>query len=269
MRGQENVVYRVEVLILRHLDSAEPARVEPALPDLGAALDPQVPARAGHETPFDPLWPGPEDSQLLPPVGPFPIAEDSLSSVRLIGERGEQMDAVWRNLRLSAQFRPEAFLSWEQPAIEPFPLLRLHSPEIYLTDDPFAAQRAMNRSPAAADAQEIEPPQLLFTYQPGNGKFSLTPIPEPRVHYVLDGTVQLRRTRFLHFDIDLAYYPPPAPLPGSAGPPLRAQLLGYPAYRIHQSRQVRTGRLEYFDAPFIGALVRISEVELQREELTP
>lgn len=266
--AQEETGYRIELLILRNLDTVAEPKLVAELPDLSQALDLEERQAAEEAISEDPFYPGPPDAELLPPVGPSPDVEIPWADIHLVGERSEQMNSVWRNLRLSAEFRPEAFLAWEQPAEEPFPLLRVHNQEILLVDDPFEMMRPLRPVPDE-DPEEggRQWSGYVFNYQPDSGGLVLGQLPEPRYHYVLDGTVRLRRSRFLHFELDLGYFLPlPAGLSGIAGPPLLAEFQGFPEYELRQSRQVRTGRMEYFDSPVLGALVWITEFEYPEEE---
>lgn len=251
--AQDKTGYRVELLVLRHLEGNAEPRSVPDLPDLSNVLDPlsgSGPNDDAAGVTEDPFYLGPPDAELLPPVGPFPDAQGPWSDLVFLEQRSERMNAVWRNLRLSGEFRPEAFLAWEQPAEEPFPELRVHNEEVLLIEDPYAAARATD-SP------------YVFHYDLEHGALRLAPIPEPAYHYVLDGSVRLRRTRFLHFDLDLAFWAGAAGTPaGMAGPPLRADYGGYRAYELRQSRQVRTDRMEYFDSPVLGALLWVTEIEM-------
>jgi hypothetical protein len=118
--------------------------------------------------------------------------------------------------------------------------------------------------------------------------------------YRLDGTVQLRRSRFLHVDLDLEYRldgpawerdfptrvpmglpegfewvgePPatgasgpggdPAPAEGAAEAPATTAVEEREPFRLHrlrQSRQVRTDTMQYFDSAYLGAIVRVTTI---------
>ncbi len=107
-----------------------------------------------------------------------------------------------------------------------------------------------------------------FQYSLESGEVKLAPLPEPRLHYVVEGAVSLRRSRFLHFDLDLDYrMPAPATVLDIPGPPYLPEYQGHLVHELKQSRQVRTERMEYFDSPVLSALVWISEVERAEEEL--
>jgi hypothetical protein len=89
----------------------------------------------------------------------------------------------------------------------------------------------------------------------------------------LDGSEQLRRSRFLHIDVDLEYRSEAIEIePGTpAGPELVTTarpdpVAGAPPepYRVHhlrQSRQVKSNEIHYFDSAYLGALVRVTPIE--------
>jgi hypothetical protein len=85
--------------------------------------------------------------------------------------------------------------------------------------------------------------------------------------YRLDGSVQLRRSRFLHLYLDIEYRetgPWMAPGPASPGGILDVQpgeaFSPYTVFTLQQNRQVRTGRMQYFDTPQFGALVLVTAI---------
>ena len=97
---------------------------------------------------------------------------------------------------------------------------------------------------------------------------------------MLDGKASLVRSRFLHLDLDLQIREPvfetdpfndesePALLPAAnpdglvtgTAPP---RPTGFEFHHLNQRRQVRSGRMEYFDSPVIGVLAWITPIELE------
>jgi hypothetical protein len=260
--AQEEAAYRVEVIVLRHLDAAATPAVQAEPRDFSTALDLLL-RKQNHETVQASkalLFPY-TNIELLPapPLQLSAQTDGPWADVILLENRSEQMSTVWRNLRLSENFRPEAFLGWEQSAEEPFPLLRVHNEEILEVEDLYAFARSY---PRGAEANGRAEPARVFHYSIQDASVTLIPIPDPITHYVVEGALKLRRTRFLHIDIDLEMRSRArAAQPGPAGPPLLPQYQGYEVHTLKQSRQVRTGRLEYFDSPVLGALVRVIELE--------
>lgn len=63
------------------------------------------------------------------------------------------------------------------------------------------------------------------------------------------GSVRLRVTRFLHLDVDMAYFPPAAD-PDAAATHVRLQ----------ESRKIKFNEVHYFDHPLFGVMVQVSRV---------
>ncbi len=267
--------FRVDVMVFRLLEAANAPSYSDAIPEHGPAIDlSRLHSGGGMPAALaDPVFPGPEDHQVLPPVGPFP---DDLpfSRIRYLEEGSEQIRAAWRNLRLSAEYRPELLLSWEQPNDSDSPLVFLHNEQVLAVEDPWLPLRTVPPLRAVEQPEGDEPGQwavdYLFLYDLPGGSVRLTTMPLPRDRYQIEGTVRLRRERFLHIDLDLTWTAPaPGVDPASAGVPLRAEYLGYEVYSLKQSRQVRKERMEYFDSPYLGVLVLINEFEPVEAEVAP
>ncbi|MEJ2400971.1 MAG: CsiV family protein [Xanthomonadales bacterium] len=230
--------YRVEVIVLSHLQHAEAPREVATVRDYGDALDFLTPeATADDEAPESAATPTPE-----PPVGETdtpgddPLAESPTTdtaaaeppAVVHIEELGEVMQDAWRRLRLSGPFRPLVALAWEQADTPPFPQLRVHDQDVVMAQDPWAAVRVRLEAGEPVDAwfeAGLVPPLPPLppddvAASPGTGTALDAALPEnsddadpaaallerlppPRLFYALDGTVSLVRSRFLHFHIDL------------------------------------------------------------------
>ncbi len=79
-------------------------------------------------------------AELLQETGPELLPdedqpEDPWADVIAVEDMSDVMRETWRRLRLSAPFRPEQYLSWEQSANEPFPSLRIHDPDVLLIEN--------------------------------------------------------------------------------------------------------------------------------------
>lgn len=70
------------------------------------------------------------------------------------------------------------------------------------------------------------------------------------------GNVRLRVTRFLHADVDLAYFAPTLATVGAAATHVRLQ----------ESRKIRLNEVHYFDHPLFGVLLQVSRVGGADEE---
>jgi hypothetical protein len=125
--------YRVEIIVLNHLQhDALPDEVTP-LRDYSAALDFLAPAvegddgdgveagsEAGGDDPGAGQASGPADVGDGGVVDSEP-AGDPWQVVEHLPELGPEMQEAWRRLRLSGPFRPLQFLAWEQGGAAPFP----------------------------------------------------------------------------------------------------------------------------------------------------
>lgn len=229
-----------ELLVAEEPGVEKPGADEPHATDLGVTQ-----ASPEQETGAELL---PEENQ----------PEDPWADVVAVQEMSDVMREAWRRLRLSAPFRPEQYLAWEQSADDPFPSLRIHDQDVVLIDDPCAELRETDAVDAEEEA-EVEPE-----------------LPDPTLFYRLDGTVMLRRLRFLHLDLDLELREAvfdeqvltPAPFlsveseTSELEPPLPTSFL---IHQLKQSRQVKSQRMEYFDSPVLGVLVWITPFELEDE----
>jgi hypothetical protein len=279
--------YRVEILVLTHLQhEAIPAEVD-SLRDFSESLDflkaeddeesgedekdtanPDAKTASGLEAGESEQDPG---SDLLPDTE---LEEEPWADVEAVETMSEVMQQTWRRLRLSAPFRPQQYLSWEQGRDEPFPLLRIHDEEVILTNDPYADLRE-------TDAVDEETNKTVVFSDQGNllpGDALEEPeLPGPTLFYRIDGTVMLRRTRFLHLDLDLVLRAAVFDDPAEALPPVLSQgsrpgeleeapePTSFLIHKLEQSRQVKSNRMEYFDGAVLSALAWISSVAVEDE----
>lgn len=305
----QDIRYRVELLVLMHLDHGEPPERADWLADYSAAVDLLAPEEEPPPPCPDPeaLTAGDlaeevtvagapaEDAAASP--GDTSTAQDAMpddlpeepppdpNALFRVEEMGPEMQDAWRRLRLSAGFRPLQYLSWEQGSQPPFPEIRVHGEEVAYVDDPYAELRA-----AALEAElesELQQEQQAETEGPQIGdddpvceEPEADPFPEPTVHFALDGSASLVRSRFLHLQLDMQMREPvfetEAPAGEAAPPSLPATFVdgadtgllpprpaGFELHGLDQRRQVRSGRMEYFDSPVIGVLAWITPIELE------
>ena len=227
------------------------------------------------------------DSELFPDED---LPEEPWADVIAVASMSDVMIEAWRRLRLSALFRPEQYLSWEQSADEPFPSLRIHDLEVLLIDDPYADLREIEAVDAEEEIEQEDEKTVLFTDQAielpvdamaqADGESAEeSELPEPTLFYRIDGTVTLRRMRFLHLDLDLELRQAvfdeqpltPAPIVNGESDTNEQELPLPSSFLIHklkQSRQVKSQRMEYFDSPVLGVLAWITSFEIEDEAET-
>lgn len=189
-----------------------------------------------------------------------------------VGEASSTFSNLWNRLQRLDAYEPLTMQAWMQTRIDYHPPVRVHDAEVI--------------------AEEIHfPGQVVAFDLTGNDLFA----PYRRPLYRLDGSVQLRRSRFLHLHLDLEYRldvppaltPPDPPLaeltllgpiarasgeeaaaPGVSDPVMDesgTEAEGARVHRLNQSRQVRTDTMLYFDTAYLGVLARVTAVAPERE----
>jgi len=295
--------YRVEVLVLKHLQGEDQAEEVTWLKDYSSALDFLAPQPepvdtvdpecipSGADEPIQPAGDGagpeaadtaPADEKMTAELSADEPPEEAIdpNAVVHVEEMGPEMQEAWRRLRLSGPFRPLQYLAWEQGSEEPFPELRLHDSEIVLADDPYADLRELEEYGVPEDAASLEDntgPSSEDTACEDPGSIA-DALPDPTYYYALDGTVSLVRSRFLHLELDLQMRDPVMPAAYAAGTETRpGQQLregagsasaplrpeSFLVHELAQRRQVRSARMEYFDGPVIGVLAWITTIPLE------
>ncbi len=107
---------------------------------------------------------------------------DLPDDMRVIDEKSTTMDGVWRRLRSSQTYQPMVYAAWEQNRIDYYPPIRIHDQQVIDTQ---------LRPPTHIVMADLTAPDPLDAYR--------------STFYQLDGSLQLRRSRFLHVFIDLEF----------------------------------------------------------------
>jgi len=159
-------------------------------------------------------------------------------------QKGARMDGVWRRLRSSKGYRPLLFAAWQQNRTDYYPPMRIHD-EIIMDEQLRPLTNIMIADLVAEDPLGA----YLSTY------------------YRLDGTLQLRRSRFLHLYLDLEIReknqqtePDTQASFFEITDPALSDSVGHDIYSLQQNRQIRSGQLQYFDTPYFGALVLVTAI---------
>lgn len=190
---------------------------------------------------------------------------------------------IWTRLQRLADYEPLLRMTFEQTMFDYHPAVRVHNEvvmgrELHFPADIIYLDLA---SYPLADPNDPDPPGVdLFAD-------FMQPL------YQLDGTLRMRRSRFLHLDMDLEYRlpgpswarefdilepgfewlgsPPEPVLPAQDSPSEDAVMVLDPSlepplsepfelHRLQQSRQIRSNTLQYFDSAFLGAIVRVTPI---------
>lgn len=252
----ESGAYRIEVIVFRNLDAtAEPEKVVALrsfshFPDLENNKTTAVETQAGSAGDI-----------YTPPRSDLP------DDLQVITEKAFRMDDAWRRLRSSKGYRPLLYASWEQNRTDYYPPMRIHNQ---------TGIDSQLRAPTNIVIADLAAEDPLAAYR--------------STFYQLDGSIQLRRSRFLHLFLDLEYREDASSiLPGlgfftgndqeSREEELPAEsgtgLLGrnnvqtetgtddnamQRVFRLKQNRQIRSNRMQYFDTPYFGVLVLVSAI---------
>ena len=261
--------YRVEVIVFRHLQATPDAKEAGELRSFSQFPDLEERKQA-EDLPEDQVdSPRVDSPRVDPPAAPSPgggltsellaveeYRSDLPDDLRVVTEKSDKMDATWRRLRSSKGYRPLVYAAWEQNRIDYYPPIRIHDQNVI-------------------DTQLQVPGHILFADLTAND-----PLAAYRSHfYQIDGSLQLRRSRFLHLYLDLELREEASQLMGEdkdqavSGESFPAtadnSLLmdtsmdktgAYGIHAIQQNRQISTGEMQYFDTPYIGALVYVTNV---------
>ncbi len=252
--------YRVEVIVFRHLqataDSKEAGELRSfsQFPDLEERKQAKDQVDSPRVDPPTASSPGDGLTSELLAVEEY--RSDLPDDLHVVTEKSDKMDATWRRLRSSKSYRPLVYAAWEQNRIDYYPPIRIHDQNVI-------------------DTQLLAPGNILFADLTAND-----PLAAYRSHfYQIDGSLQLRRSRFLHLYLDLELREEASQLMSedkdqavsgeSSLSTADKSLLtdtsmdktgAYGIYAIQQNRQISTGEMQYFDTPYIGALVYVTNV---------
>lgn len=270
-RPEFPAVYRVEIVVFRHADGRSDRKRASAPADFTGHIDPLLVTRANRmperfATALDrgvpvPLVPGGADEttpflesgdQTIRPIPPAYAALDDLSP---------PVQRAMNRLIDAPDYEPLTTRAWIQLA-EPNQTtvpMRIHDGTV------------IDTTPTGETRDALFSGERLVT---DNGRVRFRPLlasPDPELaQYRLDGTVRLRRRRFLHLDLDLVWQVPARELsrpavqrPGPVSGPETEPAAGpeWHLHRLQQSRIVEPGRFEYFDSALFGVLVRIEKFE--------
>lgn len=177
---------------------------------------------------------------------PFPalLEADLPDDLKAIDQKSMRMDGIWQRLKSSKGYRPLLFAAWEQNRTDYYPPIRIHDE-------------------VPVDEQLRPPTRMMTTYLAAEDPLAA----DLNYFYRLDGTVQLRRSRFLHLYLDLEYRQKNEQAGTDAQAtffsikdPALSKSVAYNVFPLQQSRQVRTGEFQYFDTPYFGVLILITAV---------
>ncbi|MGA9572983.1 MAG: CsiV family protein, partial [Lysobacterales bacterium] len=174
----ESGAYRVEVIVFRNLAATAEARASETLRSFSKFPDLQD-KRQADDTPAKPPV-----MQTLEPVDltGAALTANLPDDLLILDTKSGTMDDVWRRLRSSQTYRPLIYAAWQQNRVDYYPPMRIHDQQVIDTQ---------LRPPTRIMVADLTEPDPLAVYR--------------STFYQLDGSLQLRRSRFLHLFLDLEY----------------------------------------------------------------
>jgi len=259
--------YDVEVLVFAHTGKpgAEAWPLEPGLPALAEALSLQ-PAPEGDGKPQVVSEAGLVDPS-RPDMGRVPF--------RRLPPSDYQLKRSWQRLADSEAYRPLLHAAWRQPELPRHAAVPVHlHGGLFWYDDGAAGGIAIEPAVPEAPPWQVEDEEAggsdeeteteEAAAEPGAG-----PVGPPAP--VIDGTLRLVVSRYLHAEVDLLYRDPSPDTdtrtyrrPGLLVPEGAERQL--PAgFRLQTSRRMRSGEIHYIDHPRFGVLVFVNPWEPEEQ----
>lgn len=238
--------YQVEVIVFRNLAATPEFNTVEKLRSFSRYPDVMNTSQADLPT----AEPATVQSELLPAESSEEVLRSDLpDDVHVVSGKSDPMDHAWRRLRSSQDYQPLVYAAWQQNQVDYYPPMRIHDSQVIDTE---------LRVPSMIMHADLTAEDPLHAY---------------RSHfYQMDGSLQLRRSRFLHIYVDLEFRQ--QMLPGgfpdntlnSAGLPAETVSTSqtnriYGVYALNQNRQISTSEMQYFDTPGYGVLVYVTNTQ--------
>ena len=166
--------------------------------------------------------------------------EAGLMPYLALPEQAYQLGGVRRVLEISGAYRPLLHVAWQQQGLDVRDVRAIH-----LDNTRFEKETAWpDEAPADGEWEQPEytPPVKVF-----------------------DGIIRLRKSRFLHLDVDFAYFPDVLEQPGPEAREGADGRVRLPAsyVRLTESRRIKPDELHYFDHPLFGVIIQVRRLELE------
>lgn len=255
--SQAHAWYQVEIIVFDYLSpdtGGEYWDSEPGLVPLSNTVIPVPAISTDLETDTEPETESEDETEIgSETIEDTVLIEPSVLKLvpyMLLPESRHRLDGIFRNLRLSGNYRPLYHTSWQQPAV-----------------DGNLARAVHLQAEDSSNLFELTIPPTLFT----------RPLPiefyEP-IKLVFDGTVRIRSSTFLHVDVDMVLFREPPYLTAEletndADSMVDSDVINElpPSYvRLRETRRIRLNELHYFDHPMFGVILQVSRLEPEEEE---
>lgn len=235
--------YDIEILIFENVGqaglSSETWPVDPALPDFGNAVE-LVPAQIA---PVDPALPGDTGAT----GDSAPVESTAPKPYQLLTSNDFNLTPEEIKLSKSEKFYPLLHVAWRQPVLsdKDAKAVHIHSTmEQSQDDDIFSSDETL----------ALPPNNDFFT--PQSNSDSALPM------NVIDGTIKVTLSKYLHLEADLLYRVKAEQKNEFNIFGFRKEEPSLTAFKLKDSRRMRSGEIHYFDHPLFGMLVRITPYQL-------
>ena len=170
---------------------------------------------------------------------PEPVDVADLMPYLALQKRDYRLGGVRRALELSGEYKPLLHVAWQQPGLDTRNLRAIH-----LDNTQFEKKTAVQDGQVAGEERDL--PEYTA----------------PKKEF--DGIIRLRKSRFLHLDVDFAYFPELLEQPDLAyGPDASGRpRLATNYVRMAESRRVKLDELQYFDHPLFGVVIQVRKLEI-------
>ena len=159
-----------------------------------------------------------------------------------------ELEFVQRVLLLSRDYRPQLHLAWQQPG---FDLLQAKAVHLHKFGE---MEETQNEEGLNDDVLDLD------------ALFSQTIIRKDiykLFNLIFEGTIKLRSSKFLHVDVDMAYFPEyfvrQSEMLEADNDNIIKKRADY--VRLKESRKIKLNEIHYFDHPLFGIILRVSRVK--------
>ncbi len=234
--------YQVEVIVFENLESVSNGELwyeNPGLPDRSNSIALITELADNEEGLIDaPVVEG--ENQIIQQN------KAELIPYLQIAEGKLRMDGIHRVLKLSREYRPHMHVSWQQPGLSSAIARAVHiqkfaEPDLITREQNLG--QTENNSGVLSDEME--------------NKYQVKDL-------IFDGTIRLRSSRFLHVDVDIAYFPEFLSEQNETINEDNSLFVQQQAdyVRLQESRKIKLNEIHYFDHPFFGVIIRASRLNL-------
>ena len=265
--GEEAVPwYQIEVIVFSHnsphADQSEHWSPKPGLPELAGSVE----LLSDVSTTLEEIS--------LPAI----LASDAIATTdgttapmafQSLDESELQLGEVELQLRRSSAYQPLLHSAWRQPGYTDEDTRSVHLHRVLPTGSEAAPEQATDsllENGGGAGPSSTSPEAVFERWISSLSQASEVESDKP----LLDGIVRLRRTRYLHLDIDFVYKRETAADEQlledqdviDSIEQLETSAPAVDIFRLKESRRIRTKEIHYFDHPLFGVLVQVVRYRL-------